>query len=560
MKFFQILRVVRKTWEKFLQATSMPGLANAGKEQTSILRRVIWLIAFTIMFYVSLCQIINIVKEYFTYPVTTKVTVMNSPIVFFPAVTICNQNRINCCNLVHTMGACRANYSYCGFKSNKDEQFQLLDTMMKECTTEEPILEVKRTKRESNNKPKAASSRPDYGVQTTEVKEAEEFLMKYMGLSENVRQLIGHDFNDFIKMCTFRGSTCLESKLFLLRSNPEYGNCFTFNSNYNREDPLAGNRTSTHTGPIFGLSVVLNLNQKRYLLNGATQKAGARITVHDSALRGLVEEDGLDVAPAQSTSISIQETVKYRQKSPYTSKCMHDWNETPYSEYLNMHTSGRYSIAECKRICFFKTVLETCNCFDPHFLDFDKNKNGYNPCNQTQDAVDEICIEQVVHELETGIRNCSCRIDCLERKYPIQLSTAVWPSKQYIDDAADEFGFTNDAGTDSCIDTSLTAIATSNVTSKGKLPSSGVKSSTEDSDVKTQLLAENLLRFDIYFQTLNVQNISESPTYDSYTLMSSLGGAASLYLGLATYMILEVIEFIIDVGLNLLAYCIKGNS
>ena len=120
MNFFQILGVVRRTWDNFLQVTSMPGLANAGKEQTSILRRVIWLIAFTIMFYVSLCQIINIVKEYFTYPVTTKVTVMNSPIVFFPAVTICNQNRINCCNLAQTMGACRANYSLCGFMSNKD--------------------------------------------------------------------------------------------------------------------------------------------------------------------------------------------------------------------------------------------------------------------------------------------------------------------------------------------------------------------------------------------------------------------------------------------------------
>ena len=51
----------------------------------------------------------------------------------------------------------------------------------------------------------------DYGEQTGAVKLENEFVMQYMGLSEMVRKMIGHDFDDFIKMCTFRGSTCLES-------------------------------------------------------------------------------------------------------------------------------------------------------------------------------------------------------------------------------------------------------------------------------------------------------------------------------------------------------------
>ena len=52
----------------------------------------------------------------------------------------------------------------------------------------------------------------DYGQQTAAAQDEAEFLMQYMGLTEYVRKLIGHNFTDFVKSCTFRGSTCLDSK------------------------------------------------------------------------------------------------------------------------------------------------------------------------------------------------------------------------------------------------------------------------------------------------------------------------------------------------------------
>ena len=36
-------------------------------------------------------------------------------------------------------------------------------------------------------------------------------------------------------------------------------------------------------------------------------KAGARVTVHDTSLRPLVDEDAQDVTPGQSTQIALQE-------------------------------------------------------------------------------------------------------------------------------------------------------------------------------------------------------------------------------------------------------------
>ena len=51
-----------------------------------------------------------------------------------------------------------------------------------------------------------------------------------------------------------------------------YGNCYIFNSKQNTKDSLAGKRSLALTGPTFGLSLVLNLNQKYYLKQGATPK------------------------------------------------------------------------------------------------------------------------------------------------------------------------------------------------------------------------------------------------------------------------------------------------
>ena len=82
MSIVGILRVVGQTWDNFVQHTSIAGLANSGNKQNSPFRRLFWLTAFAIMFYISLSQIVVIVEDFFTYPVTTKVTVVRRDILY----------------------------------------------------------------------------------------------------------------------------------------------------------------------------------------------------------------------------------------------------------------------------------------------------------------------------------------------------------------------------------------------------------------------------------------------------------------------------------------------
>ena len=55
-------------------------------------------------------------------------------------------------------------------------------------------------------------------------------------------------------------------------ASASYGACYTFNSELNPDDEHLDSRISSMTGPFFGLSLVLNLQQKAYLKGGITKQ------------------------------------------------------------------------------------------------------------------------------------------------------------------------------------------------------------------------------------------------------------------------------------------------
>ena len=66
---------------------------------------------------------------------------------------------------------------------------------------------------------------------------------------------------------------------------------------------------------------------------------------------------------------------------------------------------------------------------------------------------------------------------------------------------------------------------------------------------------ENLLQVSIFYSSLNERNIQEDIKYTTDTITYAVGGAISLYLGISLSMVFEVIEFFIDLLINLFFYC-----
>ena len=155
--------------------------------------------------------------------------------------------------------------------------------------------------------------------------------VKKIQFMEDERQTFGHKFDNMIKACTFKQRDCLDSryivlavvvasfsKTFLgncrqfLKSNyPSYGNCFTFNSAINDEDDHGGNRATSMAGPNFGLDLVIDLEQAKYMKNGATQSAGARVVVQSSSAHPQPDEMGHHLNPNTHTALAMYEVISF---------------------------------------------------------------------------------------------------------------------------------------------------------------------------------------------------------------------------------------------------------
>ena len=96
------------------------------------------------------------------------------------------------------------------------------------------------------------------------------------------------------------------------------------------------------------------------------------------------------------------------------------------------------------------------------------------------------------------------------------------------DDAAAAFGFSGTT-VDPCEETSGS--------STGGGSSTGANTSTRK---KTQL-AENLLRVDVYFETLSIQNITESPTYN---VRSNAVGIIQIMINKLSSIMIYIIYFL----------------
>ena len=70
---------------------------------------------------------------------------------------------------------------------------------------------------------------------------------------------------------------------FLVFNTAAYGNCFTFNSALSTTDSYKGGRVSTLTGPKFGLTLVVNTEQPKYMQRGITREVSVTNFKHSFA-------------------------------------------------------------------------------------------------------------------------------------------------------------------------------------------------------------------------------------------------------------------------------------
>ena len=92
---------------------------------------------------------------------------------------------------------------------------------------------------------------------------------------------------------------------------------------------------------------------------------------------------------------------------------------------------------------------------------------------------------------------------------------------------------------------------------KRQVGNGGGATGNSPTDDAEELMKQNMLKFNVFFKTLSSQQVVESVKYDLTTTFYAIGGALSLFLGISLSMIFEVLEFLVDLVINLVKYAHK---
>ncbi|XP_063725435.1 uncharacterized protein LOC134853378 [Symsagittifera roscoffensis] len=389
-------------------------------------------------------------------------------------------------------------------------------------------------------------------------------------------KLLGHQQDEFIIQCTFDGKTC-SKQWFTEFQNDMYGNCWTFN------DASGQNGSQLHNisqaGVRHALQLTIFLDVANYL-GILSHRTGARLSIQDPKVQPFPDELGITLTPGRHTSIGVRQQTLSRQTGRYGS-CVHSWppnmqatlernnrtkrqqqsrersNQTDSSSAGASSGLYGYSHLGCSKMCIQAQLLETCGCVDSLLLE---KVTLCNIVNITQ----EHCRKSVYGGYQSGQFGCQCSQPCHEMFFTKIVSESTWPNTKYMHHMIrrllkDESELVRETTKDFLIPYVKARIA---VIKKHKQDSSNPDQYNSinldhlpfndtmyyrwfERDMM-EMLRQNFLRVEVYFEALSYEHVREQPQYGWEHLLSNIGGALGLWLGLSIITVFEFCELIFD--------------
>ncbi|XP_046562984.1 LOW QUALITY PROTEIN: uncharacterized protein LOC124271872 [Haliotis rubra] len=248
-------------WVEFTQNTTLHGLKYIWLPGAFRTRRLLWLVLTVTCVAIMSFQIIDRIIYYYDYPVTVNVQVNYNKTLFFPTLTLCNQN------------AFRAS------KAAQLQHYQLLTDLY--------------TGRRS-------CSDCDYVVTNS----------SHMTLRDLFTNTT-HTKDDLIVSCTWRGEVCGSENFTEVVT--DHGVCYTFN--LPDHDTRDVHRVFS-PGAENGLSLTLNVEQYEYM-PGPHDAAGVKILIHDHRQFPKVQELGIALPTGTHSFVGMQLISVVNLPKPY---------------------------------------------------------------------------------------------------------------------------------------------------------------------------------------------------------------------------------------------------
>jgi hypothetical protein len=345
---------------------------------------------------------------------------------------------------------------------------------------------------------------------------------KMNGLNETEKRKLAHPLEEILFSCSFNFLHC-EANDFTWVFDPWYGNCWIYNSGFNRTGQKVPFISSSLPGLTYGfqMSVYVNFYKNLTLINSYAGSVGALVRFENSSqfvssMRG----DDIKLEPGQSTSISLGRSFKSNLPRPY-SNCLID-NETNAnfgSELFDLiqNSKYRYNQELCFWQCIQRAVLKECNCTNPAL------KSLFSNASQCMDLNEIICVDMVARNKRNFKndffqQNCQseCPLECYSDSFDYSLSSSDLISQNFYD-------YLNSNSTNLSRDFQITA------------------------EIDPETARRSYVWFNIFYKSLTYELTSESPQLTFVTLIANIGGYLGLFMGVSVFSIFEPVQILIEI-------------
>ncbi|XP_041464805.1 amiloride-sensitive sodium channel subunit alpha-like isoform X1 [Lytechinus variegatus] len=452
--------------------------------------RLCWLAIVIFAFVLFGIQAANVYSDYSASPYSTKIDIIQTTFKAFPAVTVCNVNRIRRSRLYDT---------------NYEGLIEVDDIFISEYLEDEESV----NKTESVNEPEAEERENGLWSKVDDqydwmgfyaASQADDFsdLINVVNPTKEELTGYGHQLERFIVQCTYDQQPCNASSKFEVLQSRYYGNCFTFN--FGRNGDLI---STSKTGALNGLHLTLWIEDDEYM-GLLSPYRGAKVTIHPQNILPLPEDEGINVATGMATSIGIREEVV--ERLPEMTSCVEDNGEG--TNFTVRNNSSSYTVAYCLKLCFQQSLINRCGCVDGILL----NYTHCDVLNTTQ----RNCLFNVQELYINNNLDCYCPLPCEERNFKKTISSIDWPSDRYMDHLTTRFS---------------------------RYP-----------DIRRTLIEDeerakrNLIRLQIYYETLNNEVVVQVPRYSIPNILGNWGGLMGLFTGMSFISVFEVIFLLLRVS------------
>lgn len=491
---------VKEEVRKFGETVSVKGIPRIFKAQNTTIRA-LWLIAVLLSFGILVWQLTKVFVSYFGWPVQS-VYKEGKGRPTFPDVTICNLYSNN-------------------EDINWDNYTAIIASKMNICTVEN-FREVT-----------TLTSKDEYDYIWSLLGNINIYLNTSFPSSNNL-------FSDHLIMKSFYYNWDWDIASVAKHSSSvrdsDYGQCYTIQLN-----------VSADRSNVQGLTTLLYIDNFPSTLDSTfyptpTQSlaTGVRVKVNSPGVRPNMKE-GISVGPGTETTIRLSQTTRQRVQHPYGNCTVQQ-----HADIMD-NRSVTYTIDDCYSVCLQQTYIDECQCinsifyYSPHQLEEVHGvvcgTTGAQNASSIEDFYQLVCVLQT----EVNMDYCAsrCAESCSELLYDLSVTSAPWPHPsvqllfydKYIAHSPHIFG--------------------DKFAAYGEISGKMKNKTLSDEEAISLLqkmdgLQNNFIQLNIFFQHYTPMVLKESSSITSDKMLSLIGGALSLWLGITVMTVIEFVQFIFD--------------